>query len=399
MKLTDNECKSAGVPTSGTRRLSDGGGLYLEIRANGSKYWRTKYTSPTTKKQVISHLGTYPELSLKAARLANQKIKLQVADGIDPNEQKHIAKAKHNTNSQNTFEALARKWHTDRRNQPNKWSPDHAHRVLRSLELHIFPKLGARPIAEILPLEILAALKAIEYAGKIDTTHKVYDVVSQVFSYAVRLRLCLFNPAAELRTELAQLKQTAFPHVTDPQDIAELLRKIDSYGGTPQVRTLLKISPYVFTRPVELRTMKWCEIDFQAALWRKNGADMKNGLDHIIPLSRQVIALLESMKPFTGHYDYVFYNKSTQKPLSEAAASKAMYRLGYKGIATPHGFRHMASTRLNEMDYNGDWVERQLAHKGKDSTRETYNQAQYLKQRATMLQEWADYLDQLKQAA
>lgn len=182
MKLTDNECKNAGVPLSGTKRLSDGNGLYLEIRTNGSKYWRAKYTSPTTKKQVISHLGTYPELSLKAARLANQKIKLQVADGIDPNEQKHATKAKHNTNNQNTFETLARKWHTDRANQPDKWSPDHAKRVLRSLEIHIFPYFGTRPIAEIMPLEILETLKRIENAGKLDTTHKVYDVINQVFS-------------------------------------------------------------------------------------------------------------------------------------------------------------------------------------------------------------------------
>ena len=396
MKLTDNKCKNAGVPLSGTKRLSDGSGLYLEIRTNGSKYWRAKYTSPTTKKQVISHLGTYPELSLKAARLANQKIKLQVADGIDPNEQKHATKAKHNTNNPNTFETLARKWHTDRANQPDKWSPDHAKRVLRSLEIHIFPYFGTRPIAEIMPLEILETLKRIENAGKLDTTHKVYDVINQVFSFATRLRLCVFNPAAELRTELAQVKQQAYPHITEPKEIGAMLRKIDGYTGMVQVRTMLQIAPYVFTRPTELCTMQWREIDFQAALWRKESSEMKNGIAHIIPLSRQVLALIESMKPFTGHFEYVFHNPATGKAITSEAPSKAMHRLGYKAIHTPHGFRHMASTRLNEMDYRGDWIEYQLAHKDPNKTRNRYNEAEYLEQRRQMLQEWADYLDQLK---
>ncbi|MDK4684800.1 tyrosine-type recombinase/integrase [Kingella negevensis] len=396
MKLTDKQCANAGVPEKGTKQLSDGGGMYLEIRANGCKYWKMKYTSPITKRQTILHLGTYPEMNLKAARTAHMKARFEIENGNDPKDQKQAAKKKAASNRENTFEHIARTWHTDRSKQADKWSEDHAARVLRSLELHIFPYIGSLPIAEIMPMQVLEQLKRIEYAGKNDTAHKVYDVVNQVFSYAVRLRICLFNPTAELRTELAAVKQKSFPHITDPIQIGELLRKIDGYLGLPQTRTLLKISPYLFTRPVEIRTMKWSEIDFQAALWEKSGEDMKNGLDFIVPLPKQAIELLESLKPFTGHYEYVFYNIAKNQPLSEAAASKAMQRLGYSGIMTPHGFRHMASTRLNEMNFNKDWIEAQLAHKDPNTTRATYNKAQYLDHRRQMLQEWADYLDTLR---
>lgn len=398
MKLTDNECKNACIPNSGTRQLADGNGLYLEIRATGSKYWKMKYTSPISQKQVILHLGTYPAMKLKEARLAHQAAQYEINNGNDPKALKQSKKAKANANKINTFETIARMWHTDRSKQPDKWTPDHAARVIRSLELHIFPHIGHLPIAEIPPLLVLEQLKRIEHAGKNDTAHKVYDVVNQVFSYAVRLRLCLFNPAAELRCELAQVKQGNFPHITDPTQIGKLLRDIDGYTGSPITRALLQISPYLFSRPSELRLMKWHELDFQAALWEKSGADMKNGLDFVIPLSRQVIALLESLKPFTAHHKYVFYNPVTHQPLSENTANKALQRMGYKSIMTPHGFRHMASTLLNERNYNSDWIEAQLAHKDSNTTRATYNKAQYLDQRRQMMQEWADYLDSLKAA-
>lgn len=232
--------------------------------------------------------------------------------------------------------------------------------------------------------------------GKRDTTHKVYDVINQVFSYAVRIGLCQFNPASELRRELATVKQTHFAHILDKNEIGKLLRAIDSYTGLPQVCVLLKISPYVFSRPSEIRLMKWSEIDFENALWYKSGENMKNGLDHIVPLSRQVLELILSLKPVTGHYEYVFFNKSKKQALSDGTAARAMHRLGYKGIATMHGFRHMASTHLNEMEYNRDWIEAQLAHKDSNTTRAVYNQAQYLSQRQKMMQEWVDFLDELK---
>lgn len=400
--LTDSQCKNLALPAKGINQLSDGHGLSLQADSKGGKYWRLRYYHPHTKKREEIRLGIYPDVSLKAARVKREEIRALLEKGIDPKQHQQEQEIKQRNQALNSFEAVARKWHADQQAKPDKWTPEHAHRLLRSLELHIFPDIGQRPIAEIMPLEVLSLLQRLEAAGKYDTAHKVYDVVNQVFSYAVRLRICVFNPAAELRRELAQVKQQSFHHLSDPAEIGQLLRDIDGYTGTPQVRILLKLSPYVFTRPAELLMMKWEELDLDNGIWEKSGEGeqkgerMKNGLDFLIPLSRQAAALIEQMKPITGHYDYVFWNKGTGQPFSEAAASKALHRLGYKDKQTMHGFRHIASTALNEQGFNGDWVERQLAHKDPNQTRKTYNKAEYLEQRTAMMQAYADYLDSLK---
>ena len=400
--LTDSQCKNLALPAKGINQLSDGHGLSLQADSKGGKYWRLRYYHPHTKKREEIRLGIYPDVSLKAARVKREELRALLEKGIDPKQHQQEQEIKQRNQALNSFEAVARKWHADQQAKPDKWTPEHAHRLLRSIELHIFPDIGQRPIAEIMPLEVLSLLQRLEAAGKYDTAHKVYDVVNQVFSYAVRLRICVFNPAAELRRELAQVKQQSFHHLSDPAEIGQLLRDIDGYTGTPQVRILLKLSPYVFTRPAELRMMKWAELDWDNGIWEKSGEGerkgerMKNGLDFLIPLSRQAAALIEQMKPITGHYDYVFWNKSTGQPFSEAAASKALHRLGYKDKQTMHGFRHIASTALNEQGFNGDWVERQLAHKDPNQTRKTYNKAEYLEQRTAMMQAYADYLDSLK---
>lgn len=400
--LTDSQCKNLALPAKGINQLSDGHGLSLQADSKGGKYWRLRYYHPHTKKREEIRLGIYPDVSLKAARVKREELRALLEKGIDPKQHQQEQEIKQRNQALNSFEAVARKWHADQQAKPDKWTPEHAHRLLRSLELHIFPDIGQRPIAEIMPLEVLSLLQRLEAAGKYDTAHKVYDVVNQVFSYAVRLRICVFNPAAELRRELAQVKQQSFHHLSDPAEIGQLLRDIDGYTGTPQVRILLKLSPYVFTRPAELRMMKWAELDWDNGIWEKSGEGeqkgerMKNGLDFLIPLSRQAAALIEQMKPITGHYDYVFWNKGTGQPFSEAAASKALHRLGYKDKQTMHGFRHIASTALNEQGFNGDWVERQLAHKDPNQTRKTYNKAEYLEQRTAMMQAYADYLDSLK---
>ena len=400
--LTDSQCKNLALPAKGINQLSDGHGLSLQADSKGGKYWRLRYYHPHTKKREEIRLGIYPDVSLKAARVKREELRALLEKGIDPKQHQQEQEIKQRNQALNSFEAVARKWHADQQAKPDKWTPEHAHRLLRSIELHIFPDIGQRPIAEIMPLEVLSLLQRLEAAGKYDTAHKVYDVVNQVFSYAVRLRICVFNPAAELRRELAQVKQQSFHHLSDPAEIGQLLRDIDGYTGTPQVRILLKLSPYVFTRPAELRMMKWAELDWDNGIWEKSGEGeqkgerMKNGLDFLIPLSRQAAALIEQMKPITGHYDYVFWNKGTGQPCSEAAASKALHRLGYKDKQTMHGFRHIASTALNEQGFNGDWVERQLAHKDPNQTRKTYNKAEYLEQRTAMMQAYADYLDSLK---
>ena len=391
LPLTDSQCKKLEPPN----QLSDGGGLSLQARGNG-KYWRFRYYRPSDNKRDEIRLGIYPAMSLKEAREEREELRGLVARGIDPKLYRQNEAQRQAEQMNNTFEAVARKWHADQAAKPDKWKPDHAGRVIRSLELHIFPDLARRQIGEIMPLEVLGLLQRLEAAGKHDTAHKVYDVVNQVFRYAVMLRLCIFNPAAELRGELAQVEQKHYRTITDPEKIGGLLRALDGYTGSPQTRALLQLSPYVFARPSELRLLRWCEIDWEARQYRKDGEEMKNGIGHIVPLSRQAIAILEGLKPVTGHHEFVFANIGSKKPLSEGAARKALARLGFLDQITPHGFRHMASTRLNEMGFNSDWIERQLAHKDPNTTRTAYNHAEYLEQRAEMVQAWADYLDGLK---
>lgn len=391
LPLTDSQCKKLQPPN----QLSDGGGLYLQARDNG-KYWRFRYYRPSDNKRDEMRLGVYPAVSLKEAREKREELRGLIAKGIDPKLHQQDEAQRQAEQMNNTFEAVARKWHADQAAKPDKWKPDHAGRVIRSLELHIFPDLARRQIGEIMPLEVLGLLQRLEAAGKHDTAHKVYDVVNQVFRYAVMLRLCIFNPAAELRGELAQMEQKHYRTITNPEKIGGLLRALDGYTGNPQTRTLLQLSPYVFARPSESRLLRWCEINWEARQYRKDGEEMKNGIGHIVPLSRQAIAILEGLKPVTGYHEFVFANIGSKKPLSEGAARKALARLGFLDQITPYGFRHMASTRLNEMGFNSDWIERQLAHKDPNTTRTAYNHAEYLEQRAEMVQAWADYLDELK---
>ena len=292
LPLTDSQCKKLEPPN----QLSDGGGLSLQARGNG-KYWRFRYYRPSDNKRDEIRLGIYPAMSLKEAREEREELRGLVARGIDPKLYRQNEAQRQAEQMNNTFEAVARKWHADQAAKPDKWKPDHAGRVIRSLELHIFPNLARRQIGEIMPLEVLGLLQRLEAAGKHDTAHKVYDVVNQVFRYAVMLRLCIFNPAAELRGELAQVEQKHYRTITDPEKIGGLLRALDGYTGSPQTRALLQLSPYVFARPSELRLLRWCEIDWEARQYRKDGEEMKNGIGHIVPLSRQAIAILEGLKP------------------------------------------------------------------------------------------------------
>ena len=250
-------------------------------------------------------------------------------------------------------------------------------------------------MADIEPLDILHAIQSIEQAGKIATANKVYDIAHAICSFATRLKLCPYN-AAELQPELQQAKASPYRHITDPHELTALLHTIDGYTGSPQVKVLLQLAPLVFAHPSELRLLKWADIDFQAAHYRKTADEMKNGIAHIVPLSCQAIALLESLKPVTGHYEYVFHNKAAGKPLSETAARKTLERIGWLDKVTMHGFRHTASTLLHEQQYNSDWIERQLAHKDPNKTRASYDFSSHLEQHRQMMQEWADFLDSLK---
>lgn len=396
MALTDTACKNAKPKEDGKpAKLSDEKGLFLLVNATG-KYWRLAYRF--NQKQKTLALGVYPDVTLKQAREKRDEARRLLAEGIDPGEHRKIVKATRVLQAENTFEAVAREWFA--KYKPT-WSDGHAERIIRRLERDIFPWLGSRPIAEIEAPELLANLQRVERRGAIETAHRAMQNAGKVFRYAIATGRAKHNPAADLVGALTPAMKTSFPTITDPAKIAELLRAIDGYQGTLETRCALRLAPLVFVRPGELRQAEWCEVDLENALWVIPAERMKMREKHLVPLSVQAVEILRELHPLTGNGKYVFPGaRSNKRPMSENTINAALRRLGYdKDTMTGHGFRHMASTLLNEQGWNRDAIERQMAHAERNSIRATYNYAEYMPERVRMMQAWADYLDSLKAGA
>jgi len=321
-----------------------------------------------------------------------------LAAGIDPAEHRKAAKVAVVENVENSFEAVAREWFEMFSKQ---WAKGHADKIIRRLELYIFPWLGARPIKAITAPELLAALRRVESRGANETAHRAMQVCGRVFRFAVATGRAERDPSRDLSGALAPVKEKHLASITDPTEVGALLRAIDAYNGEWITRCALRLAPLVFVRPGELRHARWSEIDFEKAEWRIPAARMKMRVQHIVPLSTQAIAVLRDLQQLTGRFDYAFPGtRSRQRPMSENTVTAALRRIGYSGDdMTGHGFRSMASTLLNEQGWNRDAIERQLAHGERDAVRAAYNYAQHLPVRRKMMQAWADFLDQLKIAA
>jgi integrase len=377
-------------------RLSDGRGMYLEITPNGGKWWRFKYRIDGKEKRIS--LGVYPDVGLADARDRREEARRLLAAGIDPAEHRKAAKVAVVENVENSFEAVAREWFEMFSKQ---WAKGHADKIIRRLELYIFPWLGARPIKAITAPELLAALRRVESRGANETAHRAMQVCGRVFRFAVATGRAERDPSRDLSGALAPVKEKHLASITDPTEVGALLRAIDAYNGEWITRCALRLAPLVFVRPGELRHARWSEIDFEKAEWRIPAARMKMRVQHIVPLSTQAIAVLRDLQQLTGRFDYAFPGtRSRQRPMSENTVTAALRRMGYSGDdMTGHGFRSMASTLLNEQGWNRDAIERQLAHGERDAVRAAYNYAQHLPVRRKMMQAWADFLDQLKIAA
>jgi integrase len=282
-----------------------------------------------------------------------------------------------------------------------QWAKGHADKIIRRLELYIFPWLGGRPIKAITAPELLAALRRVESRGANETAHRAMQVCGRVFRFAVATGRAERDPSRDLSGALAPVKEKHLASITDPQEVGALLRAIDAYNGEWITRCALRLAPLVFVRPGELRHARWSEIDFDKAEWRIPAARMKMRVQHIVPLSTQAITVLRDLHQLTGKFDYAFPGtRSRQRPMSENTVTAALRRMGYGGDdMTGHGFRSMASTLLNEHGWNRDAIERQLAHGERDAVRAAYNYAQHLPERRKMMQDWADFLDKLKVAA
>lgn len=392
--LTDTKVRTT-KPTENPQKLFDGGGLFLLVTPTGGKLWRLKYRFGGSEK--LLSFGTYPETSLAEARQKRNQASALIAKGIDPSQTKKAQKAAGNQETE-TFEIIAREWYA--KFSPS-WATSHAKTTIRRLELFIFPWLGARSIKTITAPELLTALRRIEAKGALETAHRVKQVCGQVFRYAIATGRAERDPSGDLRGAMPPAAVKHMATITDPQDIAGLLRSIEDYRGSMVTRCALQLAPLVFVRPGELRQAEWSEFNFETAEWRIPADKMKSGVVHIVPLSRQALDILREIRPLTGQGRYVFPSPRTEKrPMSSNAVLSALRRMGYaKHEMSGHGFRSMASTLLNEQGWNRDAIERQLAHAECNSVRAAYNYAEFLPERKKMMQAWAAYLDDLKAGA
>lgn len=376
-------------------KLSDGGGLYLWVYADGRKYWRLRYWLAGKEKSMS--LGVFPRVTLAQAREESLKIRGNLDGNLDPAAERKAKKLNDKLTAANSFQSVADEWFEK---QVHTWVKTHANDVKRRLQVNVYPKLGKRPINEIEAPELLATIQLIENRGSYDLAHRVMQVCGQVFRYGIATGKCKRNPASDLRGALT-------PHVQKhqnairPEQLPELLRAISSYEtiGDKQTRLALQLLAHTFVRTSELINSEWEEFDLENALWIIPATRMKMKTEHIVPLTEQVIKMLEEVKQLSGHSRYLFVGRNPQKPISNNTLLFALYRLGYKGKMTGHGFRAVASTVLNETGFNPDVIERQLAHCERNEVRGAYNRAEYLKDRIKLMHWWSDYLVSIEAGA
>ena len=397
MKLTDTAIRKA-KPEAKPYKMTDGGGMYLEVMPNGSKYWRLKYRFAGKEKRLA--LGVYPDTPLADARERREQARKLIANGTDPSAVKQTQKRQAKIAAANTFEAVAREWIEVK---ANDWTDGHKALTLRTLEQDAFPSLGRRPIAEITPVELLDTMRAIEKRGALEIASRVLQRCSAVFRFGIATSRCNSNPATELRGALKSPKRAHYTTI-EKGSFPQLLRDIDGYQGSPLTTSALQLMALTFTRTSELIEAEWREIDLDKAEWLIPAERMKMRRPHLVPLSAQAVAVFRELAKLTGDRRHVFPNRNDPtQPASKAIILRALGRMGYTGKMTGHGFRSAASTMLNEhktkWGIHRDVIELQLAHVEKNASRAAYNFAEYLDERRAMMQQWADYLDKLKAGA
>lgn len=405
MPLTDIACRNASCPPERARvRLSDGGGLYLEIGPNGSRRWFWKYLFGGKEKRLA--LGSYPAVSLKAAREARDEARKQQREGTDPVHRRHLDKLERKASAAITFEAVAREFHGL---QAHRWSERHGKRWLAAVEKDLFPWIGSLPVGGITAPLLLQTLRKVEARGAIDTAHTLRQYAGQVFRYGIAAGRCERNPAPDLAGALKPLIVRHMAAVLEPLKVGDLLRAIDGYAGQPATRAALILSALLFQRPGNIRHMEWAEIDLEDGVWTIPSMKMKrsvhaknNGRPHHVPLAPQAVTVLKEMHPLTGHGQYVFPSLLTgERPMSENTLRAALRRLGYSNDdMTPHGFRAMARTIMVErLNVDPDVIEAQLAHGKSGPLGAAYDRAEFVEQRRQMMVQWAGYLDKLRDGA
>ncbi|WP_316168092.1 MULTISPECIES: tyrosine-type recombinase/integrase [unclassified Bradyrhizobium] len=388
MPLTDTKCRNTKGQIT-PRKLSDGGGLHLLVNPDGAKYWRLAYR--WQGKQRTLALGVYPAVGLMEARAARDDAKRDLAANIDPSVVKRERKRAAKIATGNTFEALAREWHE---NWKDARSSYYAAQILRRLEADVFPAIGRRPIAELEAPELLDMLRKVEKRGVNETARRLKQLVGQIFRFAIATGRAKRDPSVDLKDALRSTGEPRHHRAMPLLELPTFLRKLEDYSGEQHTKLALKLVTLTFLRTTELRAGKWSElenIDENSALWRIPAERMKMRLEHLVPLSRQAVAVLRELRTLSGNSPNMFPSPSKGGYMSNNTMLYAIYRMGYHGRATTHGFRAVASTILNESNlFNRDWIERQLAHVERNEVRRAYNAAEWMPDRRRMMQWWAD---------
>lgn len=391
--LTDTRIKTA-KPQAKLYKLTDERGLHLSVFPSGSKLWQLRYRFEGREK--TASLGSYPEVSLAEARDKRDQMRKQVANGTDPVQANRATKEAKKVAQAHSFEAVARTWFEGWKDAR---SPRHAEYVIRRLEADVFPVIGRRPVSEIQAPELVKMMKAIQHRGALDIAKRCYQMTGQVFRYAIAHGIAERNPVSDIKPSdiLPSRRQTNYARV-DAKELPSLLRAIEAYKGTPVTRLAIKLLALTFVRTSELIGARWEEFDLQAGQWRIPAQRMKMRTEHIVPLSLQTIQTLQILHGITGHSKLLFPGERDHgKTMSNNTILKGLERMGFKGRMTGHGFRGLASTLLHEQGFDHAHIELQLAHQERNAVSAAYNHATYIKQRAKMMQWWANYIDhQLK---
>lgn len=396
MSLTDTAAKNA-KPEAKPYKKADEKGLYLLVNPNGTKYWRMKYRMDG--KEKVLALGVYPEVSLKDARIGRDKARKQLAEGTDPNLERKVLKANRILSAANSFKAVSEEW---LEKQKPKWTEGHYKKVEARLDKNVWPWMGSIPVLDIKAATILAVLRRIESREAHYMAGRVKETVGNVMRYAVATGRAEIDPTPSLKGALTVHVTKHMPSVTDPKRVGEILRMFDAFSGTFTVKTALLLTPLVFARPGELRKMRWDDLDLEAEnpMWELDLSQMKMGKPHMVPLSKQAVALIKDIQPYSGHLEYVFPGaRDPKRPMSEAAINAALRSLGIdtKEELTNHGFRAMARTILRErLKFDSEVIESELSHKKTGSLGEAYDRTRFIDDRIAMMQAWSDYLDDLK---
>ena len=392
MPLTDTRIRTLKF-TGKPAKYADGGGLHLYVSSSGKKLWRMTYYYD--KKEKVLSFGEYPVISLEKAREKRLKAKQFLTEGVDPGAHKKAIKEAQRSEVNDTFQTIAKEWHETR---TSDFTEKHRGTVMYRMEKYIFPFIGGEHIARMEAPDILAVVKPLEHKGQNETARRILQIISQVYRYAVVTGRAKRNPATDLHGALRPRKVVHRAAITEPAKVAQLLRNCDSYEGYFPIICALRLAPLVFVRPTELRAAEWSEFNLESKEWRIPAQRMKMKQMHIVPLAKQAMEILEELHSYSGSGKYLFPSIRTEtRPLSDATLLNSLRRMGYaKDEMCTHGFRSIASTLLNELGYNRDWIERQLAHGERNDVRAAYNYAEYLPERRRMMEEWADYLTNLK---